>query len=76
MRLLSHPEWLHLRRRAGGAHNLNMREFCSGCPVDTFGDALGKDGELVYDIAGNAWQHSCDPLTVRSCQDSFRDTNE
>jgi 5-histidylcysteine sulfoxide synthase len=64
VRLLSHPEWLHLRRQAGGVHNINMREFCSGCPVDTYGDAIGKDGEQIFDIAGNAWQHSCSPLTV------------
>ena len=43
-----------------------MRQFCSGCPVDTYGDKLGANGEQVYDIAGNAWQHSASPLTVLS----------
>jgi 5-histidylcysteine sulfoxide synthase len=64
VRLLTYPEWFLLRSRATGVYNLNMREFCSTCPVNKFGEALGKNGEQIYDITGNAWQHSCSPLTV------------
>jgi len=65
VRMISHPEWYLLRERAcSQEYNLNLREFCSSCPVNRHGEALGIDGSYVYDIAGNAWQHSVSPLTV------------
>mmetsp|Transcript_20871 Transcript_20871/g.58309 ORF Transcript_20871/g.58309 Transcript_20871/m.58309 type:complete len:494 (-) Transcript_20871:146-1627(-) len=64
LRLISRPEWLLLRRRLQStSYNVGMRYY-SPCPVHEHGEPLGASGEMVYDIMGNAWEHSASPFNV------------
>lgn len=62
-RLISHEEWSLLRNRLSSKnYNTNLRHWGSACPVDLFGENINSD--VIYDIAGNVWQHSCSVLTL------------
>lgn len=65
VRMISHPEWLLLSKRATYPdYNINFRHGGGPCGVREHGEPLGKKGEIVYDIRGNLWQHSRSLLTV------------
>jgi 5-histidylcysteine sulfoxide synthase len=64
VRLLTYPEWYLLRQRAKrGDYNINLKDTAGPCPVDRHGEPLGS-AEPIYDITGNAWQHSVSALSV------------
>lgn len=65
LRLISRPEWLLLRKQLkSNCYNVNLR-YSSHSPVHTHGESLGANGEFIYDVMGNAWQHSASPFTVQ-----------
>lgn len=63
--LISHEEWYLLRQRMNGKnYNYNIKKWGSTCPVDTFGEKANDNGDILYDISGNLWQHSRSALTL------------
>jgi hypothetical protein len=75
VQLISHPEWLLLAKRAEevaclpdtpvtAGYNSNFTHHFSPCAVDVFAAPVGKHNAMVFDVQGNAWQHSRSLLTV------------
>lgn len=64
VRLINNEEHLLLRGRLqSNDYNIGLR-YHSPCPVHKFGEPLGANGEMIYDVMGNLWQHSASPFDV------------
>ena len=63
VRLISHEESFHMRTLAENeTTNNNLNKYASPTPVNHCGGEI--NGQKIYDICGNIWQHSVSVLTV------------